>query len=267
MRLLSSFVSLLSLVLLAISNPASAETFSPWPPRPRANLTQCKEDILNHTLAYDPFLVAPNGSRTFNISEAVGTDYATCKEYCGTGATAFQWSMFSPQFTGWLLPFLALTAQLPYESDGTWHDLMSLFLTIGSPQLAMYSLSLTILNSRYAKRRLNFVFSQYSQPQRQLLLNDLKKRVFQTLRVSQQQPFQLGNLNQHPPDLDDVAKTAEELLWWTTVQETLYRRERWFTASLATQAAWVVIAFSFTWVDAFGSEKVSFSFIRFQEMP
>ncbi|PVF92989.1 hypothetical protein CPB86DRAFT_829638 [Serendipita vermifera] len=264
MRLRSSFTSLLALALLATSKPViSAESFSPWPPRPKANLTQCIKDILNHTLAYEPFLVAPNGSRTFNTTEAIGTDYATCKEYCGTSATPFQWSLFSPQFTGWLLPFLALTAQLPYESDGTWHDLMSLFLTIGSPQLAMYSLALTILNSRYAKRRLDDIFSQHPHPQRQLMLNDLKKKIFQTLRFSQQQPFEFGELRPHPPTLDDTRKTADELLWWTAVQETLARRERWFTASLATQAAWAIIAFSFTWVDAFGSEKIGTNITAF----
>ncbi|PVF92990.1 hypothetical protein CPB86DRAFT_801601 [Serendipita vermifera] len=256
MRLKSPFVSLLSLILLAVSSSASAESFTPWPPRPKVNLTQCMEDVLNHTLAYDPFWIAANGSQTFNRNETVGTDYATCKAYCGTTPSAFRWSDFSPQFTGWLLPFLALTAQLPYESNGTWHDLMSLFLTVGSPQLAMYSLAMTILNSRYVKRRLDEVFSHRSKPQLQLMLDDLKMRIFKTLRVSQQQPFELGRLEAHSSDLDDDSKTELELRWWSMVDETLEWRQRRFTASLATQAGWAIVAFSFTWVDAFGSEKI-----------
>ncbi|PVF92988.1 hypothetical protein CPB86DRAFT_877490 [Serendipita vermifera] len=262
MRLQSSFIPLLSSVCLALfvfSNPVSAGDLSPWPPGPKANLSQCKEDIRNHILDYEPFLVAPDGSRTFNVNEAIGTDYATCKEYCGTSPSSFQWNVFSPQFTGWLLPFLALTAQLPYQSDGVWHNLMSLFLTVGSRQLAMYSLALTILSSRYAKQRLDHAFSQYPEPatlEHLLVLRNLKKEVFQTLRVSQQQPFELGDLRPYPPDLSDFTKTKAELLWWTTVQKTLARSRRFFTASLATQAAWVIIAFSFTWVDAFGSEKI-----------
>ncbi|PVF92987.1 hypothetical protein CPB86DRAFT_716343 [Serendipita vermifera] len=262
MHLQPPFVSLLLSILLVTSNPVSAGPFPPWPSGQKANLIKCKEDILNHTLEYQPWLIAPDGSWTDNTTLAIGTDYTTCKKYCGTNGSAFQWNAFAPQFTGWLLPFLTLTAQLPYESDGIWHDLMSLFLTVGSPQLAMYSLALTILNSRHAKQRLDQIFSRDRDPvtpeHRVMhdMLNNLKDRVFQTLRVSQQQSFELGDLRPHPPNLDDFAKTREELLWWTTVQESLSRRNRRFTASLATQAAWVIIAFSFTWVDAFGSEKI-----------
>lgn len=125
-------------------------------------------------------------------------------------------------------------------------------MTIGSPQLAMYSLALTILNSRFAKRRLDEVFAvpPHSPPELRLMIDGLKDKIFKTLKISQQQPFELGNLV-------DVQGIKLELRWWTTIQETLAQNARWFTASLATQAAWAIIAFSFTWVDAFGSEEVS----------
>ncbi|KAG8820238.1 hypothetical protein FRC17_010212 [Serendipita sp. 399] len=222
----------------------------------KSNFTQCVSDVRNHTLAYEPFLVRLDGQQTTNSSEAVGADYGTCKAYCGTAASPFQWSLFSQQFTGWLLPFLALTAQLPYESDGTWHDLMSLFLTVGSPPLAMYSLALTIFNSRYARRQLDGLFLRYQDPQRQLILDDLKLRVFQSLRVSQQEPFELGNLGPYDLRWDNTEKAELELRWWKTLHETLSSKARSFTASLATQAAWAFVAFSFTWVDALGSEKI-----------
>jgi hypothetical protein len=198
-----------------------------------------------------PFLVNREGHRTFNSSEAIGSDYKTCNTYCGKGTSTFQWNNFSPQFTGWLLPFLALTAQLPFESDGTWHDLMSLVLTIASPQLAMYSIGLTILNSRYAKRRLDEVFVIPNEVEvGRATLTDLKQRIFKTLRISQQQPFDLG-------DLWTVQTAEKELQWWRAVQERLQQSGRLFTASLATQIALAIVAFAFTWVDAFGSEEVS----------
>jgi hypothetical protein len=261
MRLQAPFASLLPLVLLAISNPVSAETPSSWSSASKTNLTRCREEIrhYNGTGHFQPHLVWRPGDQSNDPTKAIGTDYATCKEFCGTGPSAFDWERFSSHFTGWLLPFLALTAQYPYESDGTWHNLVSIFLTIASPQLATYSLVLTILNSRYAKRRLDSLFSQYPHSKRQLLLKELKEQIFQTLRVSQQQPFELGDLRAYPPNRDEVEKTNDELQWWTAVQETLTRSKRLFTASLTAQSTWVIISFSFTWVNAFGPKEVRLS--------
>ncbi|KAG9055191.1 hypothetical protein FS842_002884 [Serendipita sp. 407] len=133
---------------------------------------------------------------------------------------------------------------------------MSLLLTISCPQLATYSLSLSILNSRHVKRRLDELFSRHPDARRQLVLDDLKERVFQTLRLSQQQPFELDNLGAHDPGLDDAGKAELELRYWKVLQETLKVKLRSFTASLATQFTWALVAFSFTWMDAFGSEKI-----------
>jgi hypothetical protein len=245
--------SLFALLLLLICSPVATAQWIPWPSRPRTNLTQCILDIRNHVLSYDPFLVAQGAQRTTNLSEAIGTDYETCLIYCGDSSDAFNWSLFSQQFTGWLLPFLALLAQLPYESDGTWHDFMSLTLTVGSPLLAMYSLTLTILNSRYLKQRLDEAFSEDS-----IRLRDLKKNMFRTLKLSQQEPFQLGSLDAYPPELKGGRLKDVERHWWDEARKATESRERSFTASLATQAITAIIAFSFTWVDAFGSENVRF---------
>jgi hypothetical protein len=256
MRLNPSFKSLILLITLALA--VSKPTYAAYLPRfqlasRKANFTQCKIDIFNHTLEYEPWLIGLDGQRTSNTSEAIGTDYNTCKAYCGTSGSTFHWNNFSTQFTGWLLPFLALTAQLPFESGGTWHNLMSLFISVGAPPLATYSLVLMLLNSRATKRRLDFVFSRLMSNflEYRPFLEKLNEKIYWTLRMSQQEPFELGNLR-HPVPL------TIEMQWWTAVYDTLSRRKRWFSASLATQAAWAIIAFGFTWVDAFGSEKVSF---------
>lgn len=209
------------------------------------------EDIRNHILAYDPFLFAPGGRQTTDPLEAIGTDYDTCRTYCGDSSNSFNWSAFSPQFTGWLLPFLALLAQLPYESDGTWHDFMSLMLTTGSPLLAMYSLTLTILNSRYLKQCLDEAF-----PGESVRLGALKKNILRILKISQQEPFQLENLDAYPNEAEGGRLKDVERHWWHEAQIAVANKERRFTASLAAQAVSVIIAFSFTWVDAFGSEHI-----------
>ncbi|KAG8800182.1 hypothetical protein FRC17_006949 [Serendipita sp. 399] len=114
----------------------------------------------------------------------------------------------------------------------------------------MYSLALTILNSRYVKR----LFDSLPEPEYsegQVHLNELKASVFHVFRISQQEPFALALRN--GTSLADF-KTVQS--WWGTVHRSLSRSSRWFTASLATQAAWAIIAFAFTWVDAFGSSKI-----------
>ncbi|KAG8851165.1 hypothetical protein FRB91_008359, partial [Serendipita sp. 411] len=250
MRPLSHLSTLVYTALfLQIISPVGAWPLAPEPSK-SANFTQCQENIRNRTLAYEPYWVDIHGQRTFNRLEIVGTDIGTCTAYCGSSPSPFQWSSFSPQFTGWLLPFLALLAQLPYESNGIWHNLMCLFLTVGSPPLAMYSLALTLLNSRYAKQLLDEL-PVPKDPEENLQFTEFKASVFQTLKVSQQEPF--GVAARTATSSEDFAIVRS---WWRSVHHSLKKSARWFTASLATQAAWAIIAFAFTWVDAFGSSKI-----------
>ncbi|KAG8817993.1 hypothetical protein FRC19_010965 [Serendipita sp. 401] len=234
-----SFVGFILLAVVSIPVTASSSNVT-------VDFTQCQTDILNNPLA---FWVDENGRQTNNRDNAVGTNYETCKAHCGTAPASFHWSSFSPQFTGWLLPFLALTAQLPYQSNGIWHDLMSLFLTIGSPQLAMYSLALTLLNSRYIKHLLESIPKSKYEDQK---LQNLKTGVLQTFRFSQQEPFGLTVAEGEPLTNDFDAVVS----WWHSTHQSLDKSARWFTASLATQSAWALIAFAFTWVDAFGPRNI-----------
>jgi hypothetical protein len=54
--------------------------------------------------------------------------------------------------TTWLLPWLALIAQLPFEAKG-WMNLLSACLAVGSPALAAYSLALTAFNRGHISRK------------------------------------------------------------------------------------------------------------------
>lgn len=95
------------------------------------------------------FLVRPDGSLTSNISEAWGITYPACLDLCGTGQAPFDWVFFTTSIGSWVLPWLALAAQLPYETKDRWGNFMSFFLAVGSPMLVTYSLTITVLNCRW----------------------------------------------------------------------------------------------------------------------
>ena len=65
------------------------------------NLDKCKATFANET-----------GRTEFTYKECVQT--------CGAGAGAFSWTMFSGDFSTWLLPWIALMFQLPFGATGAW---------------------------------------------------------------------------------------------------------------------------------------------------
>ncbi|KAG8768368.1 hypothetical protein FS842_004424 [Serendipita sp. 407] len=123
----------------------------------------------------------------------------------------------------------------------------------------MYSLALTLLNSRYAKQLLDSLPIPKNIDE-QLQFDELRTAVFQALRISQQEPFAVAIRSADSPGGLDLAIVRA---WWRSVRESLVKSARWFTASLATQAAWAIIAFAFTWVDAFGPSKVGTNITAF----
>ena len=88
-----------------------------------ANFTQCLETFQaggNATGGTDFFGRPVNNSR-----DAVGLTYGACKSLCGTEQEAFNWSVFSQQFSAWLLPWLALVSQLPFGAESRLDNLIS----------------------------------------------------------------------------------------------------------------------------------------------
>jgi hypothetical protein len=76
-----------------------------------------------------------NGKAVKN-TEAVGLEYETCKSYCGPGQEPFDWSLFSQQFSAWLLPWLALVSQLPFGSETRLDNSISGKFFRGIPHLS-----------------------------------------------------------------------------------------------------------------------------------
>jgi hypothetical protein len=101
-----------------------------------------------------------------------GITYAACEASCGMDVLRQVRSRESPHgsplivvraqridfttatipLTTWLLPWIALVAQLPFEANG-WMNLLSACLCLGSPALAAYSLTLTASNRAYIARK------------------------------------------------------------------------------------------------------------------
>jgi hypothetical protein len=66
-----------------------------------------------------------------------GINYDTCTKYCGYDqlSTIFSFEVFSSGATNYLLPWLALTAQLPFETgeNEVLANVMSFCYAVGSP--------------------------------------------------------------------------------------------------------------------------------------
>ena len=237
-----------------------------WPYSPAADFVQCKEAIVNGTVlssdsTFTPYFVSAHGTQVHRPEDASGVRYETCVKYCTTGSAPFKWTIFASQFTAWLLPYIALTAQLPYQAITTWDNLMSAFLTVGSPALAAYSLILTFLGTRWLEKQCAATLDQIpaSTPEdwrRQTKLQSIFNNMKRVLRLAQQEPYENLEFQAIPENLKG------EVDWWGKLDGTVQRSKRGYTASFVHQLLWVTVAFAFSIVDAFGSEKVCHLFLN-----
>ncbi|KAF9786476.1 hypothetical protein BJ322DRAFT_1108325 [Thelephora terrestris] len=194
--------------------------------------TQCLETFRtngNATGGTDFFGRPVNDSR-----DAVGLTYEQCMASCGTGQESFSWSVFSQQFSAWLLPWLALVSQLPFGAESRIDNLISVALTVGSPTLAAFSLVITALNTRWANDR----FSAIKYPNHE---NAAKALIY-----LQQVPLRLTTRDGLLASLIIIPENDD---WWDCLVDRLQQTYTW-TIAAATSVAWVIIAFIFTIADS-----------------
>ncbi|PVH92038.1 hypothetical protein DM02DRAFT_635689 [Periconia macrospinosa] len=177
-----------------------------------------------------------------------GITIGDCYQYCNTERVPyyFNFRVFSAAFTNFLLPWLALTAQLPYETSTPWDNLLSLCLAVGSPALATYSLTLTILN-RYSLRTRwhslhqtalsRAVYDKYSDFTTRI------KAVQYLLQEAQQVPLRAS---QERGWLSSLVVGPKNQAWWRNVQRRLARTKRGVTFSLVAQITAAGVAWLFT---------------------
>ncbi|KAG2151540.1 hypothetical protein DEU56DRAFT_778456 [Suillus clintonianus] len=197
------------------------------------DFAQCLTDIIQNANTTQNLtgLLDGDGNPVSNASNATSISYSMCASQCGTGQEPFQWAIFSQEFSAWLLPNLALISQLPFGAQYRLDNLMSAVLTVGSPALAGYSLFITLLNSRWIKRRFD---SSVDYPNSRFALSILSSL--------QQVPLRL---HPDPVRLPSLIVLPENDSWWKCLAEFVDYTHTWSIAS-ATSIAWVIIAYILT---------------------
>ncbi|KAJ2927286.1 hypothetical protein H1R20_g9808, partial [Candolleomyces eurysporus] len=200
------------------------------------NFDVCLGSVKNGTFGIGKIGATDNyGNVLEDVTQATGVTYDLCVKACSSGQQPFQWTIFSQQFSSWLLPWLALVSQLPFGPKDKLENLESVVLTVGSPMLAAYSLALTVLNGRWIARR----FSKHNYPN--------IRNAIRVLSSLQQAPLRITN---EGALLASLIVLPQNDPWWRELIEWLAYPHTW-SISAVTSIAWVVIAYIFTVIDSF----------------
>ncbi|KAI0430330.1 hypothetical protein F5Y09DRAFT_356054 [Xylaria sp. FL1042] len=182
------------------------------------------------------------------VPDIAGIDYKTCEKYCGYNqlSTIFSFKVFSSGATNYLLPWLALTAQLPFETgeNEVIANVMSFCYAVGSPMLITYSLATTILNQHWLRGK----FLKLEASDRPLRLTSKNVRIF--LQESQQLPLRLSQENGSLASLIILPDNAD---WWEKLKNSILLTRRGVTLSLIAQIIVAVVSWILTVISAFVS--------------
>ncbi|KNG47864.1 hypothetical protein TW65_05363 [Stemphylium lycopersici] len=196
-------------------------------------------------------LVAKNGHKPVEFIKgawnAWGIDKATCYAHCGRQKfpMVFDFPIFTSGVTNYLLPWLGLTAQLPYETGSIPGNFESFCLAVGSPMLSTFSLMSTALNVETTSRMFNDILRNNE------TTSSMKEAIQSAeyfLCFSQQSPIRLneGELKQlfeeNPEQLRDR---------WLPLEKGLHNTRRRYTFSLFAQTAFAVVAWVLTIVGSY----------------
>ncbi|KAF1997331.1 hypothetical protein P154DRAFT_565495 [Amniculicola lignicola CBS 123094] len=211
------------------------------------------QEDANFTEGLIQLVNAEGKAMTVFTRETWGVSIKNCYQYCNMKNVpySFNFQLFASAFSNFLLPWLALTAQLPYETSTPWDNLISLCLSVGSPTLITYSLTLTILN-RYSLQTRWHILHQSAQSRAiHDKYNDLGNRVKNIqylLQEAQQVPLRAS---QERGWLSSLIVSPKNGAWWRNVQRRLSRTRRGVTFSLVAQILAAGVAWLFTVSSAF----------------
>jgi len=158
----------------------------------------------------------------------------------------FDFQSFSAAMTNYLFPWLALTAQLPFETGDLWSNTMSFCLAVGSPALATYSLSITILNRYWVRKRFGSLLSKartLSVRQKYRAYEDRTRAARYLLQEAQQVPLRASQEKGWLSSLILVPRNDE---WWEHLESRLKSTRRGVTASLVAQMLLASVTYLFT---------------------
>ncbi|KAJ7257662.1 hypothetical protein C8J57DRAFT_1721033 [Mycena rebaudengoi] len=171
------------------------------------------------------------------IVNATAMTYHLCVKTCGSGPSFRAWNIFSQRFSTWLLPFLALVSQLPFNGNNRRENSMAVLLNVGSPTLAAYSVILMALNNNWIVHR----FSHISYPNARNAA-----RILSTLHQVPLTVIVEEALLSSPVVLPENDQWWSVFILWLEVNGG----HTWTFVNIAS-IGWVVIAFSLTVIDTF----------------
>jgi hypothetical protein len=185
------------------------------------------------------------GNLVNTLDKIEGVRFPECEIMCGTGWQREKWDDIFNSLSGWLLPWLALTAQLPFQTRDKVRDLGSVFLVIGCPILAMYSLLSTLYNAKWVREECRRVVDKEGKN------SDHMDYVAEVLLSCQHVPLELAKDDEKLIRSTEVREDKEED-WWGNLAEMLCDTGRHATASLWAQLLLATISYVFTLIVAFG---------------
>ena len=206
------------------------------------------------------FLYDQQGSPTASLDDAWGISYTSCDILCGTenNAEFYDWNFLSQGITSWLIPWLALSAQLPFETKNKTTNFAALLLTLGSPAIAAYSLALTLLNARRINQKFRHVREENQWLHRPLQIKAIKA-ARSILIETQHVPIQVCNGQRR--EISQLIVRPENWAWWCSLRQKLLTTKRKWTYSLYAQVGWVCVSQILAIIDFFTATMTSHSSI------
>ena len=208
----------------------------------------------NQTDVQDTWFIGPDrkADPARNLSDAWGITYPRCLTTCGNISYPDAQN-FTVHSTTWLLPWLTLVAQLPYETVSPLQDVLSALLAIGSPMLATYSMIMTLIMKKRVRDRFSSLLdritgagSSTQERHRKLLVKRI--RYAQTLvEESIQTPMRVCDAGGW---LANLITLDENHPWWRAVSERLEESTRSITASLVFQVLFAALTWLLTVIAA-----------------
>ncbi|KAF7344030.1 hypothetical protein MVEN_01692500 [Mycena venus] len=201
-------------------------------------------------------------------TEVWGITAKACNQQCGPGALrqSVDFSASAITLTTWLLPWIALIAQLPFEAHG-WMNILSGCLAVGSPALATYSLTLTALNRWYISRQFQKLKDMArnlkdARPEYGYMVERVDSAAF-ILQEVQQCPMRA---NQRDGALASLIVFGDPGLqdFWRFAAKDLKNTRRGFTYSFLAQVIMAFLAYLVSFIaavhDSLGSPDVGLQF-------
>ena len=229
-------------------------------------------DALNNSVDFDwtQGLVGRAGHPVSDLTTAWGVNLTDCYTYCNNPAIqhvrsgrmtfdvliltllqTFNFQLVSSCMTNYLLPWIALAAQLPYETGHFGRNIMSGCLAVGSPALVTYLLTLTILNRYWV----NQAFKDLRHKARSLSVRQRFNGYGYHIRAAE---VLLQEAQQVPLRASQVLGWLSSLIviphnsgWWEHLERRLKSTRRGVTLSLFAQMTFAFIAYLFTVISSF----------------